>query len=201
MIEVLETFEGLLNENYKVLFFDKVWEKSGSNWKVIYNIQGLTTNDSSMFYPNLKFIFWLNERKDELTDEVVTYLYEQYCDYRSTKIGNIEETFDRILNEIKGSKTTKELAGFILNGTDEFNKILKKEGINDFISDMQFIPHANKSCLNTHFGFKIESNTNTYYFNLKSLKGEWELNVDDSVEYIQMNEVYEKIITTIYGTK
>lgn len=202
MIEIIEKFENKLKE-YQVLFFDKVWEKNKQDWKLVYNIQGLTTQDTSMFYPNLKIVFWLNNNKTKLSENVVTYLYEQYCDYRSRSIenNNIDEVFKFILDDVKNAKTNKYLSGFILDGTDNFNKIIKRDKIDDFITDLQFIPQGNKSCLETYFGFKLESNKDTYYFNLKVLKEGYVLNMEDTTINIQLKEVYEKIIELIYGVK
>src|SRR6185369_1756463 len=65
----------------KALYLGKVFEKQGQGWKLIYNIQGLSIDDA--YYANLKFIFWLDGDKEQITDAVVSYLYTQYCDYKS----------------------------------------------------------------------------------------------------------------------
>lgn len=203
MIDIIVSFEDLIKK-YKVLFFDKVYEKTrGGSWKLIYNIQGLSTEDTSMFYPNLKFIFWLNDTKTELTEDVISYLYSQSCDYKSISLDNdIEDVFETILKFIKNEKTNVELSEFILNGSDGFNKELKKKNINDFVSSLTYIPHGNKSCIETLFGFKIEMNTETYYFNLRCLQKVWEVRMGDDITIqTTLKEVYEKIIDIIYATK
>lgn len=202
MIDIIILFEDILKK-YKVLYFDKIYEKTkDKNWKLIYNIQGLTTDDNSMFYPNLKFIFWLDKTKTKLTDNVISYLYTQNCDYKSITIKeDLQETIDVILKFIKKEKTNVELSTFILNGTEEFNKILKNNNIEDFLSNLTFIPHGNKTCIDTKFEFKIESNTETYYFQLKSLNGMWELYMEDIQMKLNIEDVYKKIIEIIYAIK
>jgi hypothetical protein len=202
MIDIIVSFENLLKE-YKVLFFDKVYEKTrDGSWKLIYNIQGLTTNDTSFFYPNLKFIFWINKEKTEITENVISYLYGQNCEYTSITLEeNINDVFDKMLNLIKKEKTNIELSEFILNGTDMFNIALKKDNKTAFASNLTFIPHGNKSCLDTLFAFKLETNTETYYFSLKCLKDSWELQINNEMIQTTLQDVYKKIIEIIYATK
>lgn len=202
MIDIIENFENLLKE-YKALFFDKVYEKTSSgSWKLIYNIQGLSSKDASMFYPNLKFIFWINKEKTELTENVISYLYSQTCDYKSITLDeDIEDVLELMLKDIKGEKTNIELSDFIINATDEFNKILNKKNIDDFISNLVFIPHGNKSCFDTRFEFKIENNMETYYFSLKSLKDGWDMYMEEETFKTTLKDAHEKIIDIIYATK
>lgn len=200
MNEIVLAFEDVIKK-YKVQFFDKVWEKNKSSWKLIYNINGL--NDGSKFYPNLKIIFWLDSVKEELTDNVVSYLYSLDCDYKSMSLDrDIADIFNTILEFVGDEKTNKELVDFILNGTDKFNEILKKENIDDFVQNLKFIPSGNKACIDTVYMFELETNKEKYGFKLKCLPDNvWALSVVEEETKIQMNDIYKKIIEIIYATK
>ena len=200
MNEIVLAFEDVIKK-YNVQFFDKVWEKNKSSWKLIYNINGL--NDGSKFYPNLKIIFWLDSVKEELTDNVVSYLYSLDCDYKSMSLDrDIADIFNTILEFVGDEKTNKELVELILNGTDKFNEILKKENIDDFVQNLKFIPSGNKSCIDTFYAFELETNKEKYGFMLKCLPNNvWALSVVEEETKIQMKDIYKKIIEIIYATK
>ncbi len=53
--QILVDFEKILKK-HKVIKFDKIWEKADSNYKLIYNIEGLAID--TKFYANVKLIFW-----------------------------------------------------------------------------------------------------------------------------------------------
>lgn len=202
-LDVLNQFESFIKQ-YKASYFNKVWEKSDANYKLIYNIQGLVVDNK--YYANLKFIFWLNATKTEITEPVVSYLYSQFCDYKSETITdtNITEIVTRILTFIQKEKTNAELSKLIISGTDDFNKELKKQEQTDFIQDLRFVPWKqpgdDKSCVDTKFNFELESNLKVYYFSLKSRKADWLLIYNTEEHEVQFTDIPKKLITLIYAT-
>lgn len=197
MIKEIEEFENKI-KNYKSSFFDKVWEKHDGNYKLIYNIQELVTDNNDL-YLNLKFIFWLNADKNMLVEDVITYLYGQNCDYRSEPIDeDISITINKILSYINKEESNVFLRSLLLDGQNKINKIIDKENIKDFAQSIDFIPHKNVSCLMTIFKFNLIMNSGEYTFLLKPRKDMWELIYDEKSEIIHINNVYKKLIEFIY---
>lgn len=198
MIKELEEFEEIIKSN-KSIFFDKVWEKADNTYKLIYNIQGYVTENDRL-YPNLKIIFWINELKNDLSEDVITYLYKQNCDYRTETIdNNIEVTFNKILSYIYNEDSTKLLRNLILNGQDYFNKIIDKNKYNDFAQSVEMFPIGNRSCLETFIDFELKMNSGKYEFRLKMIEENWELTyLDDVIVLITINDICEKILEYIY---
>lgn len=197
-VEVLVDFENIIKK-YKVLKFDKVWEKHDSNFKLIYNIEGLVVDNK--FYAVVKLIFWLDGKKEKITEDVITYLYTLSCDYKSITFTTIGETFDSILKQLDNERTNKELSEFIVNGTDAFNKELKINKINSFIQTLNFMPQGNVPCVSMKFMFGLVSNDKTYEFQLKPMKDGWQLTYENNEEMSAMTEVPKKIIDWIYDIK
>lgn len=195
---ILVDFENLIKK-YKVIKFDKIWEKVDSNYKLIYNIEGLAIN--TKFYANVKLIFWLDETKKNLSEDLITYLYTLYCDYKSIKITTVDETFSNILMLLDKEKTNMEMSDFILSGTDSFNEELKKNDINNFIQNVKFIAQGNMPCIDMNFKFEMKSNDKDYTFYLKAYKDEWKLAYESNEESVQMIDVPKKLIEWIYETK
>lgn len=195
MIEEIIEFENIIKK-YKSLFFDKVWEKHKDIWKLIYNIQGLVVDNK--FYSNLKIIFWYNNDKTELSENVITFLYSQNCEYRTIKISNISLNIKAILNMIYNEETNKYLSDLIIGGVDPFNKLIKDNGINDFIQTIEFIPHGNVSCIQTIFKFDLVSNTDTYTFMIKFIEDKMNLLYSDTEIQIDKNQLYKELIRLIY---
>jgi len=196
--QILIDFENLIKK-YKVIKFDKIWEKIDSKYKLIYNIEGLAIN--TKFYANVKLIFWLDETKENLSEELITYLYTLYCDYKSIKITTVEETFANILALLDKEKTNVEMSDFILDGTDSFNAEIKKNEINNFIQNIKFISQGNKPCTDMNFKFELKSNDKDYEFYLKSFVDEWKLTYESNEEFVQMPDVPKKLIEWIYEIK
>ena len=196
--QVLLDFEKLIKQ-YKAMSFDKIWEKADSKYKLIYNIEGLTVDNK--FYANVKLIFWLDETKENLSEDAITYLYTLYCDYKTIGITTVEETFNNILTLLSNEETNSDLSNFIINGTDDFNEELKKQDINDFIQNLHFIAQGNKPCVQTRFKFELISNNKTYEFYLKSFEKDWTLSYEDNNEQVLMNEIPKKLIEWIYEIK
>lgn len=198
-MNILYAFEEVVKK-YKALFFDKVKEKTDNGWKIIYNIQGL--NYKNTFYPNLKFIFWMNKDKSELSDNVVTYLYTQNCEFKSQLIQEdiFEEQIDNILQEIKKEKSNDDIINFILNGTDEFNSEAKKQNLELFFDNLAYKPGGNSACILHAFKFDLSANDILYTFELKSNKNDWTLNFDNQTNETSIEDVYKKIIEIINET-
>lgn len=197
MSEILY-FEDLIKKE-ESLFFKKTWEKIDKTYKLIYHIQGLMYNN--FYYPNLKFIFWVkNKKKLTLLENVITFLYSQSCEYKTEKIEeNIEETFNTILNFIAEEETNIILSKFIIGGTKKFNKEIRKNNINDFIQTIKWNPHKVKTCKETWFNFDLITNNKIYKFNIKSRNNKWLLDYNDKVyELYNLDELPEKIIKLIY---
>lgn len=184
----------------KALYLGKVFEKQGQGWKLIYNIQGLTVDGA--YYANLKFIFWLDGDKEQLTDAVVSYLYTQYCDYKSIAFNdeNIVNQVKTALSHIKAERTNTELSGFIIDGTDGFNAEIKRRGIADFVQNIKWINHKDKSCPDTEFKFEMETNDKKFEFHTKCFKQYWELHYNGEKENIQFKDIHKKVIDLVYGT-
>lgn len=197
MIEEIIKFENIIKEHQSV-FFDKVWEKHENNYKLIYNIQVFVKD--GILYPNLKIIFWLNSEKSTLTENVITFLYKQHCDYRTENITTIEETFNNILNFINKENTNIFLREIILDGSLKINEIIEKENINNFCQTINFIPHGNVSCVMTMFKFDVVMNTDTYSILLKCKDdNKWELIIGEKSTIVDNKNVYKKIIELIDG--
>lgn len=184
----------------KALYLGKVFEKQGQGWKLIYNIQGLTVD--AVYYANLKFIFWLDGDKEQLTDAVVSYLYTQYCDYKSIAFNdeNIVDQVKTALSHINAERTNTELSGFVIDGTDGFNAEIKRRGIADFVQNIKWINHKDKSCPDTEFKFEMETNDKKFEFHTKCFKQYWELHYNGEKENIQFKDIHKKVIDLVYGT-
>lgn len=193
--QVVIDFENII-KRYKVLKFDKIWEKTDTSYKLIYNLEGLSIDNR--FYSNVKIIFWLDNKKEKLVENVITYLYTLSCDYKTITITSIEETFNAILQLLDKEETNKALSDFIINGTDNFNKELKVNSSEAFIQNLNYIPQGNKPCIKSNFKFELISNEETFTFYLKCLKNKWELTYETTVEEIALKDVYKKLIKLIY---
>ena len=193
--QILVDFENIIKK-YKVLKLDKVWEKIDSSYKLIYNLEGLVIDNK--FYANVKLIFWLDEKKENIIENVITYLYTLSCDYKSITITTIEETFKTILSFLDKEKTNNELSNFVINGTDEFNKEIKNKDINDFIQNINMVPQGNMPCISLKYKFELISNNETFTFYLKPLKFKWQLTYKDISELLDIKEVYKRLIDIIY---
>jgi len=194
---ILEKFEQFIKK-YKSLYFNKLYEKYNEGYKVIYNIQGFNYNNT--FYANLKFIFWLNESKSKLEHNALTYLYIQKNNgYASENINeeNIEETINEILEKIKNEKTNLEINNFIISGTDEFNLELKRNGINDFIMNLEYIPSGDTSSMFISFDFKLSTNNKEYEFKIKFDKN-WFIYYNNNKIKTSFKTIYKDIIKEIY---
>jgi len=197
MIDQIEKFETEIKK-FKSSFFDKIWEKHDGNYKLIYNIQELVTDNNDL-YVNLKFIFWLNGDKNLLIEDVITYLYGQNCDYRSEQIQeDIKITLNKILSYINKEQSNIFLRKLLLDGQNEINKVIKKEGISDFAQEINFIPHKNVSCVMTMFKFELTTNNDKYIFLLKPRNNKWELIYKDKSVIINSDIIYEKLVKYIY---
>jgi len=192
-------FENIIKE-LKCMFFGKVYEKTQDGWKVIYNMQGLIYKNK--FYSNIKIIFWLNKEKTQINQNVITYLYSLYCDYKTTTIDKDLSTktiVDNIFRLIREEKTNSNISEFVESGTDKFNEILKQKDLKGFVEVVKFIPHGNKSCIDTYFNFKIDILDIEYEFKIKCYKNKYELTYKDEViDIIKFDDMYKKIIELIY---
>lgn len=199
-MNILYLFEEII-KNYKALFFDKIKEKSNDGWKIIYNIQGL--NYKNTFYPNLKFIFWMDKNLSKLTDDVVTYLYKQNCVFQSQLIQeeNFEEQIDNILQEIKNEKTNNDIINFILNGTDQFNSEVKKLNLQLVFDNLAYKPSGNAACMLHAFDFDLSTNDDLFNFQLKCNKNDWDLIINTNKITINLKEIYKTIIEVIKETR
>lgn len=195
--QIVIDFENIIKK-HKVLMFDKIWEKIDKDWKLIYNLNGLIVNN--IYYANVKIIFWLDSKKEKITENVMTYLYTFSCDYKSITITTVEETFNQILEFLNTEKTHKELSDFIVDGTDKFNKELKDKNIDDFVQNINYLPQKNQPCLHMKFDFQLQTNKQTYDFSLKSFKEKWEATIGTNKESLLMTNVYKKLIDWIYDT-
>jgi len=196
--QTLVEFESFI-KNYKVIKFDKIWEKSDSNYKLIYNIEGLTID--TKFYANVKLIFWLDSAKEQFVENVITYLYTLYCDYKTITITTVAETFENILQLLDQEQTNKDMSDFILAGTEAFNAELKEKNVNNFIQNLKFIPQGNMPCATMDFKFELQSNDDTYAFTLKAYINKWELSYDSNKELVSLSDVPKKLIEWIYEIK
>jgi len=195
-MNILFLFEEIIKK-HKALFFDKIKEKTNDGWKIIYNIQGL--NYKNTFYPNLKFIFWMNKEMNDLSHNVVSYLYKQNCLYRSQMIQeeNFEEQIDAILEEIKKEKSNDDIINFILDGTDKFNIEVKKSELELFFDNLAYKPSGNSSCILHTFKFELSANDTLYEFELKYNDNEWDLLFNNEKIETSIEDVYKKIIQMI----
>ena len=195
-MNILFLFEEIIKK-HKALFFDKIKEKTNDGWKIIYNIQGL--NYKNTFYPNLKFIFWMNKEMSELSHNVISYLYKQNCLYRSQMIQeeNFEEQIDFILEEIKKEKSNDDIINFILDGTDKFNSEVKKSELELFFDNLAYKPSGNSSCILHTFKFELSANDTLYEFELKYNDNEWDLLFNNEKIETSIDDVYKKIIQMI----
>ena len=196
MRDILIDFENYIKE-YKSIFFDKVWEKHNNSYKLIYNIQGLVKDNE--YYANLKFIFWLDENKNDISENIITYLLGQDCNYKSININydNIKITIDTILKFIDKEKTNNDLRYLMFNSLDDFNKYITQNDIKDFVQNIRNIPHGNLSCPLTIFKYEITCNSGTYEFMLKYNDG-WILIYNEEVIHVNIKEVSEKLLEIIH---
>lgn len=196
MRNVLIDFENYLKK-LQSHFFDKVWEKHDNSYKLIYNIQGLVKDNK--YYANLKIIFWLDGNKDEIVEDVVTYLLSQNCDYKSIQINydNIQTTVDTILKFIDNEKTNNDLRYLMFDSLDDFNKIITQNDINDFVQNIENIPHGIVSCPLTIFKYKLTCNSDDYEFMLQYNKG-WILIYNSNEYNVNIKEIPKKLIELIH---
>lgn len=194
---VLNNFEDHIKQ-YKVKFFDKVWEKHNDTYKLIYNLQGLVVDN--VYYPNLKFIFWLDENKNDIVENVITYLYGQECDYKSILFNesDISQTIATILQFINLEKGTNDLRYLLFDSLNDFNKIIAQKGIKDFVQNIEFIPHGNVSCTLTIFKHIVTMNSGEYEFLLNNSDNGWIFIYNSNEQLINIKEVPQKLLEAIY---
>lgn len=195
-MNILYAFEEIIKK-YKALFFDKIKEKTDNGWKIVYNIQGL--NHKNTFYSNLKFVFWFNKEQTELSDDVITYLYRQNCEFKSQliKLDVLEEQIDAILEEIKNEKSNSFINNFIVKGTDEFNLEAKKNDLDLFFDNIAYKPSGNSPCVLHSFKFDLSANDVLYTFDLKCGDNKWEIIMDNETYEVEQEDVYKKIVEVI----
>lgn len=198
MIAEIEEFEKIIKQN-KSIFFDKVWEKHNGDYKLIYNIQGYVT-ETDKLYPNLKIIFWLNNEKTSLIENVITFLYKQNCNYKTETINvDVKNTFNKILSYLDEEPSNLLLRELILDGTDIFNNIISKKKINDFAQTVNMEPIGNQSCISTLIDFVLIMNSGTYKFTLKMVNSRWNLIYNESnVMTDDIEDIAEKVLEYIY---
>jgi hypothetical protein len=196
MREVLVEFENIIKE-YQSVFFDKVWEKHENVYKLIYNIQGFVKDN--VYYANLKFIFWLDENKNEIVEDVITYLLSQNCDYKSLPINydNIQQSFETILSFINNDKTNNDLRYLLFDSLDDFNKTITQYDIQDFVQNIENIPHGSVSCPLTMFKYELTCNSDTYTFMLEYKDG-WILIYNNERFQINIKDIPKKLIKIIH---
>jgi len=202
-MNILFLFEEIIKK-HKALFFDKIKEKTNDGWKIIYNIQGL--NYKNTFYPNLKFIFWMNKEMSELSHNVISYLYKQNCLYRSQMIQeeNLEEQIDSILEEIKKEKSNDDIINFVINGTDKFNIEAKDNefDLEIFFDNLAYKPSGNSSCILHTFKFELSANDSLYEFELKHKENsKWDLLFNGKKIETSIEDVYKEVVEIITNTE
>ncbi len=143
----------------------------------------------------------VDSTKENLSENVITYLYTLTCDYKSMTITTVEETFNSILALLDKEQTNIDLSEFILNGTDDFNKEIKDNDVNDFIQNLNFLPQGNMPCTDIKFKFELKSNDDAYVFYMKPFKGEWQLTYESNTELLAIKDVPKKLIQWIYEIK
>jgi len=195
MEEIVE-FENIIKE-LTSLFFNKGYEKYNNGWKLIYTIQGLTYNN--YFYPNTKFIFWLNQDKNEIIENVITYLRNDKCEYVTVKLQ--ENYFDIIMNDIKSIPDNININEFIVKGTDKFNELLNQLQITDFFSNLEYIPYGKGSCNDFKYKFKLTyNNGDVIPFDLYK-DDNWKIDIKNETIELKLNEIHEKLVKHIYEIK
>lgn len=198
MIAEIEEFEKIIKQN-KSIFFDKVWEKHNGDYKLIYNIQGYVT-ETDKLYPNLKIIFWLNNEKTALIENVITFLYKQNCNYKTETIKvDVKNTFNKILSYLDEEPSNLLLRELILDGAEIFNNVISKKKINDFAQTVNMEPIGNQSCISTLIDFTLIMNSGTYKFALKMVSSRWNLIYNESnVMANDIEDIAEKVLDYIY---
>lgn len=195
MIEKVIEFEDNIKQ-YQCLYFNKVWEKHKNIWKLIYNIQGLVVDNK--FYCNLKIIFWYNETKTELSENVITFLYSQNCIYKTINLTDINQNINSILNMFYKQETNQLLNQLVVGGTDRFNEILSEREIDDFIQTIKFIPHEDTACSMTIFKFEIQTNKKLYTILLQFKDNDIKLMYRGTEQMTGLDTIYKNIIDLIY---
>lgn len=186
---MIQDFENIIKK-FKASKLDKVFEKIGDNYKIIYNIEGLIYNND--YYPLIKLILWVDNTKQKLIENVITYLYSYNCEYKTITISDIKSNILEILEFIKNEKSNNELSNFIIKGTDKLNKELKNNKSNIFIQNIKYQDSGNLPCSKLQFNIDLISNDKTYNITLK-YKNEWILNFNNNTQNISINDI-EKIL-------
>jgi hypothetical protein len=192
-------------KEYKIMQIFDAWEKHQDEWKLIYSIYGLTGSEGFLIHTRIIFLF--DSKKKELKENAYLILVDLDCNYKAITIGsdlkiNIKSNIDSL---IKSKGQIKELGDFLMNGTDEFNKIFKQNNTDQTIIDLKYVPQEEKcTCFNQKFDFILTDRVKQWYFQIERKAGKafwrFDINEKQSFDVLLLEDAYKEILNNIYGT-
>jgi len=193
-MDKIKEFEDIIKK-YKAMFFDKIWEKYDDGYKLIYNIQGLNTDNT--FFTVLKFVFWFNDDKSEHKN-IMSYLLSPICEYSTVSLDDdMDYIIKSVFKHIKNNELTNDIIEFTMNGVENINKLLNDGEEN--IVNIKFIPPGNMPCIKITYNFTLETIDETYDIGIEFSKKNIELIYDFTKYKLNMfDDIYVEIVNLIY---
>lgn len=136
-----------------------VWEKMPGGWKYIVSVHGIVAGGQPVLHT--KFILWADETRQELKKNVLTYLHELNCVFRTVEAGDAAAITARVQEIVAAGlfgKQLKAMSSVMLEGMSSVNAALVKDGVRQpTVLSMKYVPRYEISpCAETVFGFKLQ---------------------------------------------
>lgn len=199
--EVKELVKDVLKTS-KMLYINDMLEKTKEGWNLTYYVYGITYEANFILYT--KFSFLLDKNKEDLKENKIVILYDLNCNYYVSDFNSKEELNKYLINLFKSGYDKgdiRDISNFLIDGTDEFNKELKRNKKNSFISNLEFkYDEKIYVCNNKIFEFILTDNTNKENkIYIQKHNKNWIVS-DKSFksEMTQLKDIYSVIIEKLY---
>jgi hypothetical protein len=200
-LEQLKSEIKLAFQFFKYDKMNEVYEKDGNNTNYIIVFHQLTNENSIIIHT--KFIFPLDNKKENTIDNSFLYLYDINCVYKKVKFEKLKDSIDYIFTNDKFGKKLLSLSNFLITPEINLNSELYKEKITDFSIFLitYNVKQAIFPCQNTEFNFTINiQDRHNIYLNIKKTKDEviYTFTLDDKPTTYKDTDL-ESIYGTIVG--
>lgn len=145
-------------EPYKATAAKVVWEQHPEGWKYVISVHGLLAEGVPIVHT--KFVLWVKPDKQDLAKNLVTYLHDLNCTYRTFHFESAEDLSAQVTSIVAGNmfgKRIKELSAVLIDGQSRINATLGKTA-DSTVSVMEFTYAPQFTivpCESTTFQFKL----------------------------------------------
>lgn len=186
----------------KSLYINDIIEKTKVGYNLTYYMYGSTTDSNFILFTKITFL--LDNSKKELKENKIIILYDLNCNYYVTEFKDEVELTKYIYNLFKegyDKGDIRDISNFLVEGSDNFNKELKKLNKSSIITNIEYVYDKKLTNCNTmSYDFILTDNTekeNKIY--LKKHNKNWILNYSEfKNEITQLNDVYKLVAEKLY---